>query len=268
MLYIVATPIGNIREITYRAVDVLKSVDFIAAEDTRHTMILLNEYGIKKPMLSYQKFNERERTQKIIEVLKDGKDVALVSDAGMPLISDPGSVLVSELIASGIEYTVVSGPCAAINAAVLSGMDVSGFAFAGFLPEKTAARNKFIAKFANVETTLIFYCPPHNVLADLDFLYKKLGERKVSIVREISKLHEEVIRGTLGQEWDFTVKGEIVVVVEGAKPKEEALNKLGIEEHIRHYLESGLDKKEAVKRVAADRGVAKSVIYARALELD
>lgn len=268
MLYIVATPIGNLREMSYRAVDVLREVDCIAAEDTRHTAQLLNAFDIKKPLVSYQKFNERAAAERLVAMLREGKNIALVSDAGMPLISDPGGTLVQTLVENELEYTVVSGPCAVINALVLSGLATDRFLMLGFLPEKPIDRKRVMEKYADVEATLIVYSPPHNVLDDLRFLYDALGSRKVSVVREISKLHEEVIRGRLGDEWAFTVKGEMVLVVEGAVSRaEKRTADMTVEEHIRYYLAQGLDTKESVKRTAADRNVAKSVVYAAALRL-
>lgn len=267
MLYIVATPIGNLKEITYRAVEVLKEVDFIAAEDTRRTAILLNEYGIKKPMISYQKFNEKRAADSLISSLKEGKNIALVSDAGMPLISDPGAILVDELSKEGLEYTVVSGPCAAVNAVVLSGLDCSRFYMAGFLPEKAGKKKEFLEKLMYLESTLVFYVPPHNALDDLAFLFKVLGNRRVSIIREISKMFEEVVRGHLGEIPDFTVKGEMVIVVEGAGSPSGELNSLTETEHVKHYMAAGFTKNDAVKRAAKDRGVAKSEIYKQTLDI-
>ena len=193
MLYIVGTPIGNIKEITLRAIEVLNAVDFIAAEDTRRTAILLNEYDIKKPMISYQKFNERASAQKLIEILGEGKDVALVSDAGMPLISDPGQLLTQELIKNNLAYTVVGGPCALIDALLLSGLDASRFCMLGFLPEKKSDRDKLLTGYSDVKCTLIFYSSVHNVDKDLGYLYDAYGSRSVAVVREISKLYEEVV---------------------------------------------------------------------------
>lgn len=268
MLYIVATPIGNLREMSFRAVDVLNEVDFIAAEDTRRTGLLLNEFHIKKPLISYQKHNERTVAAKLVALLQEGKNIALVSDAGMPLISDPGGVLVEELVKNGLEYTVVSGPCAVINALVLSGLPADRFLMVGFLPEKPADRRRLMDKYKDVEATLILYSPPHNIADDLRFLHSVLGSRRVAVVREITKMYEEVIRGTLGETFTFTVKGEMVIVIEGAESKADRLTAdLTIEAHIRHYLSAGFDMKEAVKRTAADRKVAKSAVYAVSLEL-
>lgn len=267
MLYIVATPIGNMAEITYRAVEVLKNVDVIAAEDTRHSGLLLKYYGIEKRMISYQKFNERQCAETLVELLKSGKDVALISDAGMPLVSDPGCVLVSRLIEEGLDYTVVSGACACINALILSGLDTSGFCMAGFLPEKNIDRERFIARFAALQSTLLFYSPPHNVLKDLAFLYESLGSRRAAVVREISKMFESVTRGRLGEMPEFTVKGEFVIAVEGADPAA-SYEGLTVAEQLRGLIAGGMDKKDAVKEVARLRGIAKSLVYAEALRLD
>lgn len=262
MLYIVATPIGNLGEITYRAVEVLKEADAVLCEDTRRTAVLLSHYGISRPLVSYQKFNERERTACIIERLESGERLALVSDAGMPIISDPGSVLLSEVIAKGLEYTVISGPCALINAVVLSGLDASSFCMAGFMPERKNDRLRYIDRFASLESTLVFYSPPHNVIEDLEFLYSALGDRRFAVVREISKLHEEVVRGRLSAIPELTVRGEFVIVVEGAAKKENELNALSIDKHVDAYIADGLSKKDAMKRTATDRGISKSEVYA------
>lgn len=260
MLYFVATPIGNLEEITLRALNVLKSVDIIYAEDTRHTAILLDYYKISKPIKSYQKFSESKKTAEIIEELKAGKTIAMVSDAGMPLISDPGAVLTAKLIEEGLEFSVISGACACINALVLSGMDASAFCMLGFLPEKKSAREKMLKSYKELPCSLIFYCPPHDVKENLEFLYEYLGKRRVAVVREISKIYEEVIRGYLGELPEFTVKGEFVVIVGGAE-KSNALNELTVKEHFNYYIDKGMDKKEATKAVASDRGVRKSDVY-------
>ena len=267
MLYIVATPIGNMKEITYRAVETLKSVDVILCEDTRHSKVLLDFYDIKKPLISYQKFNERERCESVMQMLEDGKNVALISDAGMPLISDPGSTIVKEAQNRGLEYTVISGPCACVNAVVLSSLDTSRFCMVGFLPEKKGEREKTLKKFSTYETTLVVYCPPHDVDEYLSDLYSILGERKVAIVREISKMYEQVVVGKLGEKIEFIKKGEFVLVIEGAKPESEELNKFSIEEHLRHYLDKGMSDKDATKAVASDRKIAKSLVYAVMLKM-
>ena len=262
MLYIVATPIGNLGEITYRAVEVLKSADAVLCEDTRRTGVLLDKYAIKKPLISYQKFSEREKAGYIADRLEKGETLALVSDAGMPLVSDPGKILLDEVIARGLEYTVVSGPCALINAAVLSGLDISAFCMCGFLPEKKSDRKKYIERFSRLEATLLFYSPPHNVRDDIEFLFSELGDRRAAAVREISKLHEEVVRGTLGNFPPFTEKGEFVLAVEGAPHVESELNSLSVAEHVNSYIDGGMTKMDAVKKTASDRKTPKSAVYA------
>lgn len=262
MLYIVATPIGNLGEITYRAVETLKSVDAVLCEDTRRTLVLMRHLGIEKPLVSYQKFSEREKVGYVVERLMRGDNLALVSDAGMPLISDPGKILVEELIKNGLEYTVVSGPCALINAVVLSGMDTSAFCMVGFLPEKRGERVKLLQKFKDLRATLIFYSPPHDIRRDIAFLYETLGDRKAAIVREITKLHEEVVRGTLGDFPDFTERGEFVLVVEGAPDSAEDFSFLTIAQHVEKYVAVGENKKDAIKKVAQERKTAKSLVYA------
>lgn len=262
MLYIVATPIGNLGEMTYRGVETLKNADAVLCEDTRRTAVLFAAYGIGTKLESYQKFSEREKASRIADRLERGENIALVSDAGMPLVSDPGGVLVSELVARGLSYTVVSGPCALVNAVVLSGLDASAFCMCGFLPERNSDRREYIARFSSLEATLVFYAPPHDVREYLDFLYGALGDRRAAVVREMTKVHEEVVRGRLGSFPEFTEKGEMVIVVEGAPPKQNELTGLPVVEHVDAYIAEGLTKKDAMKRAAADRGVSKSEIYA------
>ncbi len=266
MLYFVATPIGNLDEMSLRAIDVLKHVDVIAAEDTRHTSILLKKYGITTPTLSYHKFNERECSDSLIERLKKGESVAVVSDAGMPTVSDPGHILIDRAIEENLEYTVVSGPCAAVDALVLSGLNTRAFAVLGFLPEKNIDRERFVAPYKTLPCTLVFYSAVHDINKDLKFLYEAFGARKVAVCREMTKLYETVTRGRLGEELEVTEKGEFAVVVEGASEKSE-LNELTLAEHIEHYIAGGMEQKEAIKRVAYDRRIAKSEVYKAAVEL-
>ncbi len=265
MLYIVATPIGNADEITFRAVETLKTADVILCEDTRHSRPLLSRYGVEKPLISYQKFNERSRCGEILDRLFKGENVAVISDAGMPTVSDPGHVLIDEVIERGLDYTVVSGPCAAINALVLSGLSTEKFLFIGFLPEKKADRDRVMDKYRDVDATLIFYLPLSDADEILKYLYGALGDRKCSLAREMTKKFEQVVRGTLGNLPEFTHKGEFVLVVEGEKEQNKELNSLSVAEHIDFYLKGGVDKKEAIKKVARDRGVAKSEIYAETI---
>ncbi len=260
MFYIVATPIGNLKEITFRAIETLKSAHLILAEDTRHTAILLNEYEIKTRCESYQKFNERAKTDYVINLLQQGKDVALVSDAGTPLISDPGSILLSEIISCNLPYTVISGPCAAISAVVMSGFDLRHFCFVGFLPEKNSERVEVIDKFRELDCTLIFYVSPHSVKKDVEFLFEKLGARQCALVREISKVHEQVVRFKLGESVDCPIKGEMVLIIKG-EARVNQLNSLSVKSHVEHYINLGFSKMDAVKKTATDRGVAKNIIY-------
>ena len=265
MLYFVVTPIGNLEEITLRALEVLKSVDLIAAEDTRHTAVLLNKYDIKTRTVAYHKFNERSAVDGLIDMLKSGKNIAVVSDAGMPTVSDPGHVLIDEAIANGVEFTVVSGACAGIDALVLSGLSTRAFTLLGFLPEKNIDRVRYIEPYKNLPSTLIFYSAVHDIKKDLRFLYEQLGARRVAVCREITKLYETVTRGTLGEDLDITEKGEFVIVVEGIEKN--SLCELTVQQHIRHYLDEGDSVKDAVKKVAQDRRVAKSEIYKVAVEM-
>ncbi|MCH5155291.1 MAG: 16S rRNA (cytidine(1402)-2'-O)-methyltransferase [Clostridiales bacterium] len=265
MLYFVATPIGNLDEITLRALDVLKSVDLIAAEDTRHTAILLSKYGIKTRTVAYHKFNEKSAVDGLIEQLKSGKNIAVVSDAGTPTVSDPGHVLIDEAIKHDVPFTVVSGACAGIDALVLSGLSTRAFTILGFLPEKNIDRIRYVEPYKNLPSTLVFYSAVHDIKKDLQFLYEQLGARKVAVCREMTKLYETVTRGTLGGDLDIVEKGEFVIVVEGLSVN--PLCELSVEQHIRHYLDNGESLKEAVKKVAQDRHVAKSEIYKIAVDM-
>ena len=267
MLYFVATPIGNLKEITYRAVEVLGAVDCIYAENPRRSLILLNEYCIKKPVFEYQKFSEREKVREIIEKLKAGQAIALVSDAGTPLISDPGAVLIAELLKENLPYTLVSGPCAAVNAAVLSGFNLGAFCMAGFLPPHKKDREAYIAKFKTLEAALIFYVAVHDIDKDTEFLYKYLGARKVAVVREISKKFESVVRGVLGESLDFPRKGEIVLAVEGYQPQKTEPTAGLVKKKLSELIAAGAEKKEAVKIVAAELGVPKSEVYLESVKL-
>ena len=260
MLYFVGTPIGNLKDISLRALEVLKSVDEIACEDTRHSLGLLNAYQIKKPLFAYHKFNEKETGEKIVEKLKSGKDIAVISDAGMPAISDPGNVLVTLLIENNLEFTVVPGACAFVSALVLSGLDSSKFCFLGFLPEKTSQRKEFLQKYANLDITLIFYSAPHDIKKDIQSIYSVFGSRRAVAVKEITKMFEKAERFSLEQGLTQEPKGEYVLLVEGASNQNENLS-LSEKEHIELYLSQGMDKKEALKKVAKERGVSKSSLY-------
>lgn len=260
MLYFVGTPIGNLKDISYRAVEVLSAVDEIACEDTRHSLGLLNAYGIKKPLTAYHKFNEREAGEKLIEKLKSGKNVALITDAGMPVISDPGNILTQMLIENGLEFTVIPGACAFVSALVLSGLDSSKFCFLGFMPSKSSERKAFLEKYKSLDMTLIFYSAPHDVKKDIESIYNVFGDRVAVAVKEITKIHEKAERFNLKNGLSSEPKGEYVILVEGGKIENDNL-KLTEKEHIELYIKNGYDKKEALKAVAKERGVSKSSLY-------
>ena len=265
MLYFVATPIGNLKDITYRAVEVLESVDEIGCEDTRHSLSLLNHLNIKKPLFSYHKFNEKESVEKIISKLNQGKNIAIISDAGMPCISDPGNILTRELKEKGLEFTVIPGASAFTSALVLSGLDTDRFAFVGFLPEKKSYRTEVVEKYKNLDMTLIFYSAPHDVKKDILTLYQVLGDRKACAVKEITKIHERAITFNLKDGLPEEPKGEFVLIVE--KPEQTSENlALSEKEHIEKYIKEGMDKKEALKKVAKERGVSKSSLYKYTIE--
>ncbi len=265
MLYFVATPIGNLKDVSLRAIEVLKSVDEIACEDTRHSLGFLNAYDIKKPLFSYHKFNERESSEKIIEKLKDGKNIAVISDAGMPVVSDPGNILAKMLIEEGLEFTVIPGACAFVSALVLSGLDSSKFCFLGFLPQKESERKEFLSRYKNLDMTLIFYSAPHDIQKDIESVYNAFGDRCAVAVKEITKLFEKSERFSLKDGLSSAPKGEFVLLVEGAKNDNENL-KLTEKEHIELYIKNGMDKKEALKQVAKERGVSKSSLYKYTIE--
>ena len=248
-----------------KKIDVLNEVDEIACEDTRHSLALFNAYEIKKPLVSYHKFNERQAGEKIIEKLKSGKNIAVISDAGMPLISDPGNVLVEMLVENGLEFTVVPGACAFVSALVLSGLDSSRFCFLGFLPTKSTERKEFLEKYKNLDMTLIFYSAPHDIKKDIQTIYEVFGDRKAVAVKEITKMHEKAQRFNLSENLSGEPKGEFVLLVEGGKQENENLN-LTEKEHIELYISQGYDKKEALKKVAKERGVSKSSLYKYTIE--
>ena len=260
MVSFVATPIGNLKDISLRALEVLKSVDEIACEDTRHSLTLLRAYEINKPLFSYHKFNERESGEKLIEKLKQGKNVALITDAGMPVVSDPGNILVKMLIENDLEYTIIPGACAFISALALSGLDASRFCFLGFLPQKAGERKELLEKYKNLEATLIFYSAPHDVIKDVETLYSVLGNRNAVAVKEITKLHEKVERFNLKDGYPSQPKGEYVLLVEGGL-KEDENKGLSNKQLIDLYISQGLDKKDALKKVAKERNIPKSELY-------
>ena len=267
MVYFVATPIGNLKDISLRALETLREADVIFCEDTRHSIKLLNAYDIKKPLQACHKFNEREAAQKIIAAAKEGKSVAVISDAGMPVVSDPGNIVCEQLKKAEVEYTVIPGANAFLSALVLSGMSAERFAFIGFLPDKAGEKKQLLERYKNLDMTLCFHVAPQDVDRDISAMYSAFGERRACAVREITKIHEQAQEFSLSQGLQGEKRGEYVILVEGAKQGENELNSLSEKEHILYYMHAGLDKKEAVKQAAKDRGVPKSELYKFSIDL-
>lgn len=266
ILYIVATPIGNLEDITLRAINVLENVDLIAAEDTRHTLKLLNHLNISKPMISYHRHNEKLRVDVLLKELKDGKDIALVSDAGTPGICDPGEEIIKKCIEEKIKVIPIPGACAMINALITSGIDTSEFSFLGFLPLNKKNRKNKLEEIKNSNKTIILYEAPHKLKNTLNDLKDILKDRKIVIAREITKIHEEYIRGTVDEIFKIVdnLKGEMILIIdknENINKIEDDLNNLTLEEHYEFYKNQGLEKKEIIKKIAKDRNVNKNEIY-------
>lgn len=276
-LYLVPTPIGNLKDITLRALEVLKEADVIAAEDTRQTLKLLNHFDIKKTLISYHMHNEQGKSEEIINRLKNGEKIALVSDAGMPGISDPGSIIIKKCVEDGIEFEVLPGATAFATALIYSALDSSAFAFRGFISRENKERNKLIEEIKEMKETLIFYEAPHRLISTLTFLQENLGNREMAACRELTKLHEEIKRGRISEVKEHFLenqpRGEFVLVVSGKteeefeKEKMEEWEHLTIEDHIRKYINDGFSKKDAIKMVAKDRKEPKSVIYRYSTEI-
>lgn len=263
-LYIVATPIGNLEDITLRAIRILEEVDLIAAEDTRHTLKLLNHLNISKPLVSYHRHNEEIRVEELLENLKNGKNIALVSDAGTPGICDPGEMIVKKCIENNITITPIPGACAMINALIVSGIDTSEFVFLGFLPLNKKSRKIKLEEIKKANKTIILYEAPHKLKNTLNDLKTILESRKIVIAREITKIHEEYIRGTVEELIEITenLKGEMILIIEKNSIFEDnKLNTLTLEEHYRYYENQNLEKKEIIKKIAKDRNVSKNDIY-------
>lgn len=265
-LYIVGTPIGNLKDITLRALDTLKMVDYIACEDTRTSSVLLNAYEIKKPLVAYHKFNEVSCSEKIISLIQDGNNVALITDAGMPGISDPGAELISKCRECGVDVESVPGPTAIATAFSLSGIKDTKFTFIGFMPDKKTDKVSLLKKYANLDMSLIFYVAPHDLRSTAQIMYEVLGDRKVYVVREITKLYESVTVTQLGN-FESEERGEIVLIVEGKKADDNPLLNMTVEEHLNHYIGLGMDKKDAVKKVAAERNITKNDVYQVAINI-
>lgn len=267
MVSFVATPIGNLKDITLRALETLKEADVIFCEDTRHTVKLLNAYEIKKPLYACHKFNETEAAEKILAAARRGEKVAVVSDAGTPVVSDPGNIVCKTLREAGEPYTLIPGACAFVAALVLSALPAGRFAFIGFLPEKNGEKKAVLETYKDSDLTLCFHSAPQDVDKDIKAMYEVFGDRAACAVREITKLHEQASPFRLSEGLAGEKRGEYVLVVEGAKEGESPLNALSEQEHICHYMAAGLDKKEALKRAAKDRGVTKSALYPFAIDL-
>ncbi|MGG7178248.1 16S rRNA (cytidine(1402)-2'-O)-methyltransferase [Clostridium paraputrificum] len=276
-LYLVPTPIGNLKDITLRALEVLKAVDIIAAEDTRQTLKLLNHFEIKKTLISYHQHNEQGKSNEIIDRLKEGQSIAIVTDAGTPGISDPGAVIVSKCIEEEIDFDVLPGATAITTALVYSGLDTTRFIFRGFIPRETKDRKILLEEIREVRESIIFYESPHRLLSTLSLLYESLGNRRIAVCRELTKLHEEIKRGTLEDVIEFFEdkgpRGEFVLVLEGKQQNEiDKENKqkwegLSIEEHIINLIDEGLSKKDAIKRVAKERGLPKNEVYKHSMNI-
>lgn len=265
-LYLVATPIGNLEDITYRAVRTLREVDVIACEDTRQTRKLLEHYGLAKPLVSYHEHNEAVRAAELVAKLQAGTNVALVSDAGMPLVSDPGYRLVHAAIEAAIRVVPVPGATAAMAALAASGLATDAFYFGGFLPFKAGQRARTLEALKAQRTTLIFYEAPHRIMESLEDIQRILGERPVVVAREMTKVHEEILRGTAGEVRGLlaarpAVKGEITLLI--GKAAEAAGDTTTVEEAVEAYVRGGMSQMDAVKKVAQERGIGKRDVYRR-----
>jgi 16S rRNA (cytidine1402-2'-O)-methyltransferase len=267
-LYLIATPIGNLKDITYRAVEILKEVDVIAAEDTRHSLKLLNYLEISKPMISYHRHNEDTKTTELIKILQEGKSIGLITDAGTPGISDPGEEVVKEAIKEQIEVIPIPGACALINALIASGLGTKEFTFYGFLPLDKKLRNEKFEDIQKQNKTIIFYEAPHRLIKTLQEMEQRLGNIEVVLAKELTKIHEKFIRGTIEKVLETLedVKGEYIILFENHAKTEkqieiENINQLRIEEQFEIYTKKGLSKKDAIKQIAKNNKVPKDTIY-------
>ena len=276
-VYLVPTPIGNLGDITLRALEVLKYVDLVAAEDTRQSLKLLNHFEIKKPLISYHKHNEQGKSENLIDRVKNGESVAIVTDAGTPGISDPGSIIVEKCIQEGIEFEVLPGATAFTTALIYSGLDTNQFMFKGFFPRENRDRREFINDIKDRLETVIMYESPYRIVETLSTLKDSLGDRKIAVCRELTKLHEEIYRGSLEDAklyfQEKQPKCEFVLVLQGKtleQVKNEQIAKwenMSIEKHIVSLINDGISKKEAIKIVSKERGLPKSEVYKYSLDL-
>ncbi|MEG2440923.1 MAG: 16S rRNA (cytidine(1402)-2'-O)-methyltransferase [Acetivibrio sp.] len=275
-LYLCATPIGNLEDITFRVLNTLKEVDLIAAEDTRHSIKLLNHFDIKTPMTSYHEFNKIDKAKYLVEKMREGTHLALITDAGTPGISDPGEELVKQAYEAGIEVTSLPGPAACITALTLSGLSTRRFAFEAFLPSDKKEKQKILKELKTETRTIILYEAPHRLVRTLEELREALGNRKMTLLRELTKKHETVFQTTisdlLAYYAEIDPRGECVLLIEGVSffdlEEKEKLQweKMTLKEHMNFYLEQGDDKKEAMKQVAKNRGLSKREVYKQLLE--
>ena len=262
LLYLIATPIGNMSEISERAISVLKDMDIVACEDTRNTGSLLSKLGINKELFSLREHNENEASSRVIKLIKDGKKIAYVSDAGYPGISDPGYLLVKNALKEGVRVSTISGPSAFINALVASGLETKHFYFHGFLSAKDNEAKKELEELKDKKETLIFYESPHRIIRMLNNLYSVLGDRRITLARELTKLNEEYIRGTLSELINLeedTLKGEMVIIVEGNKEIKEITDE-SIKDKIGYLMSTGLSKKDAIEKASIELNVPKNRI--------
>lgn len=269
-LYICPTPIGNLEDITLRTLRILGEVDIIAAEDTRHSIKLLNHYEIKKPLTSYHEHNIREKGLELILKLNEGQNIALISDAGMPGISDPGQDLIRLAIEENIEVIGLPGPSAAITALVVSGLSTNKFVFEGFLPSKKKERIRQLETLKDEKRTLIFYESPHRILNFLNDMRDIIGDRNIALCRELTKHYEEIFRGTISQGIakfsDIQIKGEFVIIVEG-NTEDVEVAEINIIEHLQLYIKQGMSKKEAIKRLSSEMNIPKNLVYSESLKI-
>ncbi|SCW52000.1 16S rRNA (cytidine1402-2'-O)-methyltransferase [Eubacterium ruminantium] len=277
ILYLVATPIGNLNDMTFRAVEVLRNVSLIAAEDTRNSIKLLNHFEIKTAMTSYHEFNKYDKADYLIGKLNSGEDVAVITDAGTPGISDPGEVLVEKCYEAGITVVPVPGACAAVNALIASGQPTRRFLFEAFLPTDKKERREILESLRNETRTIIIYEAPHRLVKTLEELQEYLGDRELTLCKELTKKHESFIKTTLSEAVNLFVenepRGEFVLVIKGKsralieEEKSQAWSDISIAEHVEKYISSGMTKKEAIKKVAEDRNIPKREVYAETITL-
>ena len=265
-IYLVATPIGNLEDITFRAIKTLKEVDIIAAEDTRHTLQLLNHFEISKPLISYHRHNEETKTENLINMVLEGKNIAIVTDAGTPGISDPGEEIVKEAIKNQIQIIPIPGACALINSLIVSGISTKEFSFFGFLPLNKKNRKETLEKIKKERKTVILYEAPHKLQNTLQDILEKIGNINACLVRELTKLHEEKLYGKISElaELCKQPKGEFVIILdlnENKAEEKKQSNEMTLEEQYEFYKTQGLEKKDIIKQIAKDRKVAKNEIY-------